>query len=643
MSMGFLIPAERGSQGRLALLVWLAALCTVGFLVSGPTCSARAEAPRPVDKERVEAFFEGLIRGQQRAFHTPGAAVVMVQDGRVVLSRGWGLADPVKGLPFDPERSVFQAGSLSKVFTDMAILQLHEKGLLDLNADIRTYLGDFDLKTEYPQPLSLAHLMTHTGGFEFSVDGIMTRDATQTKPLAKWLIDHRRIQVRPPGLMSAYNNYDHTLAGFVVERVTGLPFAEYVARNILEPLGMTNSSFRQPVPPDLASRMVQGHTHKNDRVRPLQQGTVQIIPAGGLTTSSLDMAGFMIALLQKGRLGENRILRESTAEKMLEAQFRLPGRLGGLTYGLDEILYRGQRGLYHGGYLSGTYTVMLLLPRSRIGLLAVYNCESGLWGIADLLPIFMEYLFPDQSENLRPKPYKPNESKKFSGYYLPTAFKGSSFEGLLIPVVAARLKATSLGTLIASWDLQARPKEMARVGEKEFHQIDGMKKLFFLDNGGALPDKFYFSARPTITFERLPWYETPPFQVLMITLNGLIFLTAIVLWPFFLRPGQAGAEGRVLSRAGLIAALGSSVYLIMAAVVITTLQDAYGLAYGFGPFFRLALKLPYAGAAASFLTLPLMILAWRQGSGRTGLRILYSLATFSLCLFTSWLIYWRMF
>ena len=145
----------------LVLVLW-------GFFPGGPVLAGPG---RDFDPARMEAFFEGLIQGQLKAFHSPGAALVMVKSGEVVLSKGWGRADPAQGTPFDPDRSVFLAGSLSKLVTDMAILQLREKGLLDLEADVRTYLGDFDLRLKFPEPLTLTHLMTHTSGFEFRVDG----------------------------------------------------------------------------------------------------------------------------------------------------------------------------------------------------------------------------------------------------------------------------------------------------------------------------------------------------------------------------------------------------------------------------------------------------------------------------------------
>ena len=635
----FSFPPRRGPRFRPPAVLALLLVLGLALGLGGPD---RAGAGDDFGV-RLEAFLEGVVRAQMEAFHSPGAAVVVVREGRVVLSRGWGLADPAKGRPFDPEKSVCQAGSISKTVTDVALLQLHDRGLLDLKADIRNYLGGFKLKTEYPQPISAANLMTHTAGFELRVDGVLARAPEEALPLERWVAENRRAQVRPPGVLTAYNNFDHTLAGLLVEKITGQPFADYAEENILTPLGMKSSSYRQPVPQDLAERMVRGHVYKKGRLRPVPQGVVQITPSAGLTASPLDLAGFMIALLQEGRLGQKRVLREPTARMMLESQYDLEGRPGGLTYGFNEVFFGEKRIVYHGGLISGVYNIMLFIPEEEVGLLLVYNSESAFWGIFDFIPLFLEYFYPEQVGTTRPEPLTPAEFHRFQGYYLPSSLKGSSFEPLLIPMGAARLSPTGQGTMLARWDWQTRPMEVVRTGEAVFQQTDGLRKIEFLKDRADRPQGFYFFARPTVTFERMSWYETPPFMLLMVGFNGIVFLAVPLVWFLSLRPAKARTAGRTLSRAGLAAVLGSVAYLVMAVGIIDALRDVYELAYGYGPLLRLGLKMPYLGAASALACLVLMVKAWRERSGRPLPRLFFSLAAFCLVLFSLWLAYWRMF
>lgn len=612
------------------------------FLFLDPAIPARAVAEE-IRTDRMEDFFQGLVRSQMLAFHAPGAAVVMTRKGEMVFSRGWGWADPAGRTPFDPERSVCPAGSISKIFTDVALLQLHERGSLDLQADIRGYLGDFRLKTEYPQPITAANLMTHTSGFEMRVDGVMARTPGEVLPLERWVTENRRIQVRPPGVLTAYSNFDHTLAGLLVEKITGQAFADYAQENIFGPLGMASSSFRQPVPKNLAGRLVRGHKYEKGLLRPVPPSIFQILPAAGMSASPLDQARFMTALLRGGGTAGGRILEESSAGLMLRSQHDLKDRPGGLTYGFNEIFSNGQRVLYHGGLVSGIYSIMVLLPEEETGVLLIYNSESAFWGIYDLIPILVAYLFPDRQAEPPPRPQGSPGFDEFRGYYIPTSIRGSSYEPLLIALTRARLSATGQGTLLARWDFQSRPQEMVRVGDSSFLEVDGTSKLEFLENQKDGVQRFYFSSRPTVTFERMSWYETPPFIVLMVVFNGLVFLAAPVVWIAFLRPGRARAAGRALSLAGLAAVLGSLAYLIMGVAVADALRDVFKLTYGYGPLLRLGLKMPYLGAAATLLGLVLVVRAWRRGSGRVAVRVFFSLAVFSLSLFTLWLAYWWLF
>jgi CubicO group peptidase (beta-lactamase class C family) len=137
-------------------------------------------------------------------------------------------------------------------------MQLVEQGRLDLDADVNKYI-DFEIPATYPQPITMRHVMTHTPGFEEDGRDLIGEDTAKIVPLGRWLATHVPARVRPPGTYSSYSNYATALAGYVVERVSGMPFDDYVDRNILAPLGMRHTTSRQPLPAAMRGDMSQGY------------------------------------------------------------------------------------------------------------------------------------------------------------------------------------------------------------------------------------------------------------------------------------------------------------------------------------------------------------------------------------------------
>ena len=172
-----------------------------------------------------------------------GAVFLLVKDGRVFFARGYGYSDLMKRTAVDPAKTVFRVGSVSKLFTATAVLQLAERGEVDLHTDVNRYLKTFQLEENFPAPVTLANLLTHTGGFDDRAIGIAARNAQDQAPLGEYLARSMPPRVRPPGEMYNYSSHGIALAGYIVETVSGQPFGEYVEKNILEPLEMRQSSF----------------------------------------------------------------------------------------------------------------------------------------------------------------------------------------------------------------------------------------------------------------------------------------------------------------------------------------------------------------------------------------------------------------
>src|SRR5215218_6009276 len=191
----------------------------------------------PTDPAEMEAFLDEELGREMEKYHIAGAAVSVVKDGELFFAKGYGHADLENKIPVDPEQTIFHVGSVGKLFTWTAVMQLVEEGKLDLDEDVNTYL-DFRIPDTYPQPITLRHLMTHTSGFEERWLDSVVSDTSDLVPAREWLVTYMPARVRPPGDVAGYSNYNAMLAGYIVARVSGEPYDEYIQEHILNPQGM---------------------------------------------------------------------------------------------------------------------------------------------------------------------------------------------------------------------------------------------------------------------------------------------------------------------------------------------------------------------------------------------------------------------
>src|ERR671910_221092 len=265
----------------------------------------------PTDPAELEAFLDEELGREMEKHHIAGAAVSIVKDGKLFLAKGYGHADLENGIPVDPERTIFHVGSVGKLFTWTAVMQLAEEGKLDLDADINTYL-DFEIPETYPEPITLADLMTHTAGFEEQFAAQLADDQRDVLPLREFLVRYMPERVYPPGEYSAYSNYGTALAGYVVERVSGEPYERYVTNNILKPLGMEHSAATQPLPADLAADLSKGYHYQDGAYDAKDIEWISNAPSAPVHATATDMARFMLAHLQNGAYSGSRILHAGT-------------------------------------------------------------------------------------------------------------------------------------------------------------------------------------------------------------------------------------------------------------------------------------------------------------------------------------------
>uniref|UniRef100_UPI003F86D982 serine hydrolase domain-containing protein n=1 Tax=Actinosynnema sp. TaxID=1872144 RepID=UPI003F86D982 len=367
------------------------------------TTPAAPETARLTEAD-VNAWLDGVIPSGMETGGVVGATVSVVHDGEILTARGYGLAGTGDApTPVDPEKHLFRPGSVSKLVTATAVMQQVQTGKIDLDADIKQYL-DFDLPTEFDTPITTRHLLTHTAGFEERVTNLIRLDGVRAN-LREELVTDPPAQVYAPGTTPAYSNYGNSLAGYLVERVTGTRFEDYVQREVFDRIGMTSSSFEQPLPERLADRMSGGY---NDSANPTAQPfeTVTTSPAGGMTSSATDMARFMLAHLG-AQTGGTLLLDEATTKLMHQGALGAE-QLGGLadgprmTLGFFDESRNGHRIIGHGGDTNFFHSHLQLYPGGGAGkgtgLFVSFNStgvDRGVQGVRNaVLNGFADRYFP---------------------------------------------------------------------------------------------------------------------------------------------------------------------------------------------------------------------------------------------------------
>ena len=644
---------------REAKLICMGVLLTLLLLTPGGWALAQDAPSRPdqpqasklVDAEELEHFLDGVMAAQLESSHIPGATVAVVKDGELFFAKGYGYADLEYREPVVADETLFRVGSVSKPFTSTAVMQLVEEGKLDLNADVNTYLEDFKIPDTYPQPITLHHLLTHTAGFEERLKGIKARTSADLRPLGEYLAEDMPARVRPPGQFAAYDNYGLSLAGYVVEQVSGMPYDRYVEENILKPLDMRHSTTRQPPPPELAGDTAVGYAVEDGAYEGKGFEFYNIAPAGSMSATATDMAHFMIAHLHNGRYDDARILLEETANEMHRRQFGHDPRVNGLGYGFSQDDRGDQRIIGWGGDTDLFHSGLTLLPEKDVGLFVSYNSASGEEAPVQLLDVFLDRYYPVPDSPARKLSATSQERVgRFTGTYGSTRAAQTTPEKVVALRGMLSVSATQDGALLTKPAIGGDPQRWVELEPLVFREVDGQEKIVFREDKQGHVTNLFFDRRPTAAYIRLAWYETPAFHGGLLAVCVVIFLSAIVLWPVGAllgrRKREAGAPRLSLSRLARWLAGGASalsiLYLIGYALVLSN-PNPVELLYG-DPLLlhvvgTLSLLIVVLVAGASTLTVPVWIRRYWSVAGR----VHFTLVVLAGLAFVWVLYYWNLF
>lgn len=516
-----------------ALLGGAAAVVTAQPTPAGATPAAAAAVA--LTTADVTAWLDGYLPYAMRTGDLAAAVVVVVKDGQIVTERGYGYADLDKRTPVDPKLTLFRPGSVSKLLTWTAVMQQVEHGKIDLDADVNKYL-DFKIPDYQGKPVTMRNLMQHTAGFEEQAKEIISDKAggPDFVALLKAWVPER---IFAPGTTPAYSNYGASLAGYIVQRVSGESFDSYIDKHILAPLEMTHSSFRQPLPPPLAPLMAQGHRLASEEPKPFE--FIGPAPAGSLAASGEDMGHFMIAQLQGGEYHGKRILEAQTAETMHNSPLTLLPPLNRMELGFFETNVNGREVIGHLGDTEYFHTSLHLFPKENAGFYVSFD-GVGKDGAAGTLRTAM---FQDFADRYFPNLEAPDgrvdaktaaeHGALISGTWLNSRRSQSSFLAAIgfLEQISLEFDAKK-GELVTPFPgPNGKPRRWVEVAPFLWRDVDGKDRLAAqVLEGKAVRFSFDFLS-PFMVFERVPWYANVAWlRPLLLASMAALLLTALA-WP----------------------------------------------------------------------------------------------------------------
>ena len=523
----------------VALLAPAAVAQPLGPTVKPPPAAPPAVAQAPassghvLDRTDVEAWIDGFMPYALGRGDIPGAVVAVVKDGQPLLVKGYGYSDVAKKTPVEPD-TIFRPGSISKLFTWTAVMQLVGEGKLDLDKDVNAYL-DFKIPDRPDGPITLRRLMTHTAGFEETIQGLINSDPKRFRPLAAAMKDWIPERMYKAGSTPAYSNYGASLAGYIVQRVSGEPFETYIAHHIFQPLGMTHSTMVQPLPAALQPFMSKGYQPGDDKGVPYE--LIDMSPAGALAMSGVDATKFMIAHLAAEK-GPNALLPPDVAREMHRTE--APGfeRLNRMALGFYQSNTNGHAIISHGGDTEVFHSDLNLFIDDGVGIYVSLNSigRDGAGHVlrAALLRDFADRYFPGPAPSGQVAPSLAKaHAQMFAGTYMSSRGSDSNWASVVDFLSEIKVAALPNGDVVVGGlnGVNGQPIKWREIAPFVWKDVNSPQLLSVVVKDGKVVRFANGDYAPIFVFDRVPaGKDTTWLMPALLAAISVLLLTA-VLWP----------------------------------------------------------------------------------------------------------------
>ena len=625
----------------LKLMLALTVALSGSFTIMAQEAQEVQVIETPPAYEGLAVFVDGMVQGQIAAHDIPAVTISIVKDDKVIFAKGYGWQDYENRIPVKADTSMFRPGSVSKLFTWTAVMQMVEQGKLDLDTDVNTYLKTFQIPATYAEPITLRHIMTHTAGFEEGGLGyLIILDTAKTLPLKVAMAKYIPRRINKPGAYSSYSNYATALAGLMVENVSGTPFNQYIEDNIFKPLGMNSSSFVEPLPEALHKNMAVGHKRK---AGVLKSQPFEIIssfsPAGALSSTATDMAKFMMAHLNNGRLGDVQILQADTAKLMHSVAYKTDERVAGMNLGFYENFFNGHRMIGHGGDTHQFHSDLMIDKAENLGIYVSYMGNGGAKGRSKFVQNFYDQYYPQALEEITPPEDFNDRASRFAGTYTFWRKNVSNIEKAFGIGGGLDVVATGESTLMLG--LGGESRQFVEIDKNLFRQVDGpMRIVFGEDENGNIRD-FGVDGSPFMEASRQPAIESSFFANTLPGISLLLFLTVWVGWMYRRKEFKTMSSGE---RTALKMSMGVSginlIFLILMVSVLSIYEET--LVSDVPTALYLTMILPNIAVLLTIGMVWCAVKCWQNGYWRFGRRIHFTFVTLAAVYISWFFYYWNM-
>jgi CubicO group peptidase (beta-lactamase class C family) len=597
------------------------------------------------DSIALISYLDGIIESRLKDRGIAGATMALVKDGQIYSLQGYGYSDVNNRKKTDPNRTLFRIGSISKTFIWTALMQLKAEGKLSLEEPVKTYLPELGSKLDGGEKaVRVIDLMNHTPGLEDRIIGLFSKDAEDIKPLEQLLEVDPPERVRDPDTYASYSNYGAGVACRIVEAVSGMDWNDYVETKILQPAGMERTTFRQPLPQNLAGDMSKGYTNEAGQLVEQYFEYVPMTGIGGASSTAADMARYMMMHLQLGTIDSVSVLDSATAQQMQSPSFRHHPAVNPMRHGFIDFSQNGITIFGHGGDTFWFHSIMALYPEQNMGLFISFNTAENIMDpskivYASVIRDFTDYLFPERLRT--PDPVPDEELTGYSGEYELNRYPHSTIAKIskLAMVMKVYPKEGYLATeLGGNYDL------WSPIGNNAFRSLESSEVIAFEEVDGKFQHMF-IGGYPIFAFDRLSVIETPGFHAMVFSLTLLIMIITLIYWPlaYMVRRGYREERPTKLPLAAKFLAWFNIFFYILFFILIGIgFANPVDLVYGVPKVVEVALAVPILNIVLLLLMGFMMAWIWRENYSKRWNRVYYFILVLTFTVAIWQLNYWNL-
>ncbi len=597
------------------------------------------------DTELLESFMDGLIQAYLDNQQIAGATVGIIHNNEIRLLKGYGYANIERGIRVNPEESMFRIGSISKLFTWIAVLQQYEAGRLDLDTDINTYLTAFRIPDTFDEPITLRSLLTHTPGFEDILLELFIHEETPMPDLEEMFRQRLPRRIMPPLTEASYSNHGTGLAQYIVEQVSGLPFEQYVEQYILDPLGMNCTTFRQPLPENLKPFLSNGYAYRDGKFVAQPKEIIPMTGAGGASSTAKDMLIFLKALMNDAGIDTINLMESGTYAIMKEPLLTHAPYMNPVLHGFLDMSPAHIKMIGHGGNTFLFHSFLAMLPEHDTGVFMSFNSENGSMTSYDVMKQFIKRYFP----NTEPPPSAIQLDKEylkgFTGTYISNRRPHSD---------ALKLIGVLMGTEVFMEedrlmfrDFFGNMNPMIPVDSTSFFVEEEQMFVGFLRQHDEKAEKLYISNFPIMAFERSGGLMNLQLHAIIFVISLVVMLFILMVWPwiYFIRRNYEKTPRTphplpVFTK--LVAWIASLFFFVFLVLMVNATSGGTDIVFGIPSTMRIALFFPLAAIPMILLMIYSTLFIWKTPKIRIRSKLFYTLATLAYILTIWQLYYWNL-